>query len=323
MSIKKQFLPSIQSRILFVTPEITFIPSVSGKYSDYRNSRPERFADFPTDLILGLLELSVDVHVAQPDYRRIFADISQSNPCMDDKEMPCDRVHLTEDRVFFYSNCPKSNYKWENIRISLAFHREVINYILPLVQPDLIHCHSWMTGLIPAMARNSGIPCIFTVQSHDSAQSPLSDIEDMGIDAAAFWQHLYFERFPGNYEETRETNPIDFLSSGIFAADYVNVFDHAFSAGFGKAQNYHSKLLGQIIINKLRSGSANVQSNSSVDTQQYIDLYKKMLDRPLIETKRDDYQFYADGNHRSQRSSYAYQDKRVMPDNVNPILVSG
>lgn len=308
---------SIQSRILFVTSEITFFPSSSGRNSEYINTRSEGFADFPTDLILALLELGVDVHVAQPDYRRIFADISRSNSCIDDKRMPCDRMHLTEDRAFFYSNCPNSNCKWENIKISLAFHREVINYILPLVQPDLIHCHDWMTGLIPAIARDSGIPCIFTFQSHETAKSHLSDVEDMGIDAAAFWQHLYFDRFPVNYEETRETNPIDFLLSGIFAADYVYVSDHAFSAGFGKVQNYNSKLLDQIIINKLRSGSANVQSNSSVDTQQYIHLYEKMLERPLIETKRDD------DHHRSKTISNAYQKKKGISDNLNPTMVAG
>ena len=40
----------------------------------------------------------------------------------------------------------------------------------------------------------------------------------MGIDAAKFWQHLFFDRFPDNYEETRNTNPVDLLLSGIFAA---------------------------------------------------------------------------------------------------------
>jgi hypothetical protein len=145
----------------------------------------------------------------------------------------------------------------------------------------------------------------------------------MGIDAAAFWQNLYFERFPANYEETRETNPIDFLLSGIFAADYVNFFDHAFSAGFGKVQNYHSKLLGQIIINKLRSGCANVQSNSRIDTQHYLDLCGKMLQRPLIETKSNDYKFYADDHHRSQKISSSYQKKQEISDGFNPVMVAG
>lgn len=314
---------SIQSRILFITSEVTFFPSSSGRKSEYINSRSEGFADFPADLILALLELGVDVHVAQPDYRRIFADISRSNSCIDDKTMPCDRMHLTEDRAFFYSNCPNSNCKWENVKISLAFHREVINYILPLVQPDLIHCHDWMTGLIPAIARDFGIPCIFTFQGHETAKSHLSDVEDMGIDAAAFWQNLYFDRFPFNYEETRETNPIDFLLSGIFAARCVNVADRAFFAEIGKVQNSYCKLLRQIIADKLRSGSAVVLSNSPVDTQQYIDLYEKILERPLIETKRDDDPNYAGYHHRSKTTSNAYQKKRAITDNFNQIMAAG
>jgi hypothetical protein len=41
---------------------------------------------------------------------------------------------------------------WDNIRIALAFQREVINRIISEVQPDLIHCYDWMTGLQQAMA---------------------------------------------------------------------------------------------------------------------------------------------------------------------------
>jgi starch synthase/alpha-amylase len=242
---------------------------------------------------------------------------------MDDKTMPCDRMHLTEDRAFFYSNCPNANCKWENIKISLAFHREVINYILPLVQPDLIHCHDWMTGLIPAIARDFGIPCIFTFQSHETAKSTLSDVEDMGIDAAAFWQNLYFDRFPFNYEETRKTNPIDFLLSGIFAAHCVNVADHAFFAEIGKVQNSYCKLLRQIIADKLRSGSAVVLSNSPVDTQQYLDLYGKMLQRPLIETKKDDYKSFTDDRHGSKNISEAFPKKQGISDSFNPVMVAG
>jgi starch synthase/alpha-amylase len=79
-----------------------------------------------------------------------------------------------------------------------------------------------MTGLIPALARQRGIACLFTFRNLQSGKCPLSRIEDRGIDSAEFWQHLYFERMPGNYEETRESNPVDFLASGIFAAHFVN-----------------------------------------------------------------------------------------------------
>jgi starch synthase/alpha-amylase len=110
------------------------------------------------------------------------------------------------------------------------FQREVINNIIPHVQPDLIHCNDWMTGLIPAMARQMGIPCLFTVHNVHTVKTTLAFIEDRGIDAAAFWRQLFFEFMADRYETARETNPIDLLTSGVFAAHFVNVVSPNFLA---------------------------------------------------------------------------------------------
>ncbi len=56
---------------------------------------------------------------------------------------------LAEDRAFYYLRSVYSNYGSENAKIALAFQREIINNIVPYVQPDLIHCNDWMTGLLP------------------------------------------------------------------------------------------------------------------------------------------------------------------------------
>jgi len=53
-------------------------------------------------------------------------------------------------------------------------------------------------------------------------------IEDRGIDAASFWQHLFFEHWPSNYEKARDTDPVDFLASGVFAAHFVNTVSPTF-----------------------------------------------------------------------------------------------
>ena len=92
---------------------------------------------------------------------------------------------------------------------------QVTNNIIPKVNPDLIHCNDWMTGLIPGMARRLGIPCLFTVHNIHTQKTTLEQIEDRGIDAAEFWNNLYFERQPYNYEESRSTNQVDFLTSGV------------------------------------------------------------------------------------------------------------
>jgi len=61
------------------------------------------FGDFPAQLISDLLKLGVDVHVAQPDYRKLFEMISRNQQANPSIGLPMDRLHLAEDRSFFYS----------------------------------------------------------------------------------------------------------------------------------------------------------------------------------------------------------------------------
>ena len=191
-------------------------------------------ADVSAALITALFEEGADVHVAIPDYRAIFSDglapILKKEFNRIQRKMPDDRIHLAEDRAFYYLNRVYSHYGGENIKMALAFQREVINNIVPRVQPDLIHCNDWMTGLIPAMSRQFGIPCLFTIHNVHTVKATLADIEDRGIDAASFWQHLYYVHMANSYEAVREANPVDFLTSGIFAAHFVNVVSPTFLA---------------------------------------------------------------------------------------------
>jgi starch synthase len=219
-------------RILVVTPEVTYLPDNMGNMANYLSAKAGGLADVSAALIKALFEHGADVHVALPDYRALFN--AQRRPVVGaalhsiQDTMPDDRIHLAEDRAFFYMDHVYSNYSAENMRISLAFQREVINNIVPRVRPDLIHCNDWMTGLIPAMARQRGIPCLFTVHNIHTTKLLLAEIEDRGIDAAYFWQNLYYTRMAHTYEATRETNPVDMLVSGIFAAHFVNTVSPTF-----------------------------------------------------------------------------------------------
>ncbi len=219
-------------RVLIVTPEITYLPKDMGNISNGLNAKAGGLADVSAALINELYSQGADVHVALPDYRTIFGGQS---PPMIRKELktirsrvPDERIHLAQDRAFFYRNHIYSGYEYKNIRISLAFQREVINNIVPRVQPDLIHCNDWMTGLIPAMARQLGIPCLFTIHNIHTVKTTLSEIEDRGIDGASFWQNFYYEHFPSTYENTRDSIPVDFLASGAFAAHFVNIVSPTF-----------------------------------------------------------------------------------------------
>jgi len=217
---------------LIVTPEITYLPPGMGNMANYLAAKAGGLADVTSALISALFEQGADIHVALPHYRQMFnfnigRFISEELRAYKTK-LPDERIHLAEDRIFYYRSNVYSPHEEETPKLALAFQREVINNIIPRVRPDIIHCNDWMTGLIPAFARRLQIPCLFTVHNIHSLQTTLAQIEDSGIDAAEFWQHLYYQRFPAAYAEIRATNPVNFLISGIFAAHFINTVSPEF-----------------------------------------------------------------------------------------------
>ena len=216
-------------RILVVTPEITYLPDGMGNLTQRMSAKAGGLADVSASLVKALYDQGADVHVALPNYRRMFhldvANVFELEYEKVARSLPEQRIHLAEDRVFYHRS---SVYGTENHLISLAFQREVINHTIPQVRPDLIHCNDWMTGLIPAAAKRHGIPSLFTVHNIHTERLSLAQIEDRGIDAADFWQYLYYQRPPNSYEETRAHNHVDLLASGIFAADHVNTVSPKF-----------------------------------------------------------------------------------------------
>ncbi len=218
-------------RILIVTPEVTYLPNRMGSIAHYLTAKAGGLADVSAALISALFEQGADVHIALPDYRSIFSD--RLAPFLKKElraiknSVPEDRIHLVEDRAFFYLNRIYGDGS-ENTKLALTFQRDVINYILPRVKPDLIHCNDWMTALIPALARELEIPCLFTIHNIHTMKATLAYIEDRGIDAAAFWRHLFFDRVPYSYEESRDDNLLDFLAGAIFSAHFVNTVSPTF-----------------------------------------------------------------------------------------------
>lgn len=247
-------------RVLVVTPEVTFVPSGMGPGSRAISARAGGLGDLCTAQIHALFEAGVDVHLAMPNYRNVFKINAHRMPGVDlhnrSRELPESRIHLAQDRSFYYHPKLFLSTDWETIRTALAFQREVMNLIIPEVQPDLIHCFDWMTGLIPAMARRMGIPCIFTMYRLDSPRLLLSTIEERGIDAASFWQHCFYSRMPINYEESRNTNPVDLLTTGLFAAHLTTTLSRTFQNTLIDGQGHTAApMLKAELQNKLHAGT--------------------------------------------------------------------
>ena len=248
-------------RVLVVTPEVTYLPDGMGNMANYMTAKAGGLADVSAALISALFRQGADVHVAMPDYRKLFnthrSQILGRTLGAIREVMPDDRIHLAEDRAFYYLDNVYTNYAGENARIALAFQREVINNIIPRVKPDLIHCNDWMTGLVPAVSRLAGIPCLFTVHNIHTTRLPLDQIEDRGIDAAYFWQHLFYQNMAYEYEETRSTNPVDFLVSGVFAAHFVNTVSPTFLHEVARGHHdFVEPSLERELANKVASGCA-------------------------------------------------------------------
>ena len=254
-------------RVLIVTPEVSYLPRGMGKITDYLSAKAGGLADVSAALITALFEQGADLHVAMPDYRALFnrrlpPPLRRGIKTIRN-HLPEERVHLAQDRSFFYLNKVYTDNGWENTKIAISFQREIINNIIPAVQPDLIHCHDWMTGLIPAVARQIGIPCLFTIHNIHTVKSAIAAIEDRGIDTAEFWQNLYFEWAPDSYQQVRDYYPVDFLASGIFAADFVNVVSQTFLREV--VQGKHPIIAAHIrqeLTNKFEAGCAAGIQNS-------------------------------------------------------------
>lgn len=235
-------------RILVVTPEITYLPAGMGNMAERMHAKAGGLADVSASLVSALFDLGADVHVALPHYRRMFhiniGDFISDELRVYKSKLPDDRIHLAEDRIFYYRDQVYSPSAHDNPNIALAFQREVLNNIIPRVQPDLIHCNDWMTGLVPAMARMLDIRCLFTVHNIHTQDITLAHIEDRGIDAAELWKFLYYKRPPAYYEETRSHNPVDLLTSGIFAAHFINTVSPTFLSEI--VQGHHNFIPPQV-----------------------------------------------------------------------------
>ncbi len=249
-------------RILLVTPEISYLPEAMGNTAQCVAAKAGGLADVSAALISALVALGADVHVALPNYRRLFNGsifhLHENELRKYHEVLPDTRIHLAQDRIFYYQEQVYSGYHDEAMSLALAFQREVINHIIPEVRPDLIHCNDWMTGLIPAVARRRGIKSLFTLHNIHTRDVPLMRIEEGGIDAAEFWQNLFFTDMPSaGYEHARADLSVDLLASGTFSAHFINTVSPRFL--WEIVEGFHESVPQRVraeVRNKYASGCA-------------------------------------------------------------------
>ena len=119
-----------------------------GNLAQRMSAKAGGLADVSASLVQALYDLGADVHVALPNYRKMFdLDVQEVFNHEFEKvsrSLPPQRIHLAEDRAFYYRSEVYGDS--ENYDIALAFQREVINHTIPQVRPQLIHCKK-LTGV--------------------------------------------------------------------------------------------------------------------------------------------------------------------------------
>ncbi|MGC6565774.1 MAG: glycogen synthase [Akkermansiaceae bacterium] len=214
-------------RILFVTPEISYVSKKLSIDAERLRAKAGGLADVSALLVHGLTSAHQDIHLAVPHYRKLFTGDGK-HPGKRSRISVGKRIHLAEDCKFYRRNGVYKASKDDLLMSALAFQRDLINHIIPRVEPDIIHCNDWMTGLIPAEARKLGIPTLFTIHNIHTQKATLAQLENSGIPGGDFWDELYFDNFPQSYDQSYWDNPIDLLATGIKCADHVNVVSPTF-----------------------------------------------------------------------------------------------
>ena len=231
LKIKSRKRP--RPRILVCTPEITELPEGMGNAANWIRAKGGGLGDISAGLIRYLHEDErFDLHVVLPKYDEQILDLggvgyrelNHIAPTLQRRG-----VHLVRDSAFSTTRGVYSETDAHpRVQRAAAFQRYIINQLLDDLQPDVVHCNDWMTGLVPAAARVRGIRSVFTIHNIFTAQESPHELDRNGIDVRQYLRELYFTDFPGGFRETWYGNKVDFAASGVHAADVVNTVSPTF-----------------------------------------------------------------------------------------------
>ncbi|MBS3740974.1 MAG: glycogen/starch synthase [Candidatus Cloacimonetes bacterium] len=223
-------------KILLCTPEITELPQGMGNAANIITAKGGGLGDITASLIKYLNDKNeYELHIVLPKYDKSIQKIADLHSQQIDRMavvLAGRGIHLVNDSAFSYINTPYEHSSIHTpLRRSLVFQRYIINNLLDYLQPDVVHCNDWMTGLIPAAARSKGIKSLFTLHNIFTEKQSLKDIELSGIKPMDFTDWLYFEEYPdleNNWQYHFENNQVDFTASAILASDCFNTVSENF-----------------------------------------------------------------------------------------------
>ncbi len=219
--------------MLICTPEITELPEGMGNAAQYIRAKGGGLGDISAGLIQHLhRDARFELHVVVPRYDAKIRDLARITYREIDalgRVLGRQGVHLVTDSAF--SSLTEVYGEQEanpRIRRAEAFQRYIINDLLQRLEPDVVHCNDWMTGLVPAAARALGIKSLFTLHNVFTEHSPPCEIDRSGIDARRLSEFLYYRDYPTATGENWRTNGVDFTATGILSADIVNTVSPTF-----------------------------------------------------------------------------------------------
>lgn len=220
-------------RVLICTPEITELPEGMGNAAQYIRAKGGGLGDISAGLIQHLhTDARFELHVVLPRYDAKIRDLARITYREIDamgRVLGRQGVHLVTDSAFSsLTDVYGEQEANPRIRRAEAFQRYIINDLLLRLEPDVVHCNDWMTGLVPAAARAAGIKSVFTLHNVFTEHAPSCDIDRSGIDVRRLTEYLYFKDFPSDTAENWKNNGIDFTATGIHAADIVNTVSPTF-----------------------------------------------------------------------------------------------
>jgi len=220
-------------RILLCTPEITELPEGMGNAAQYIRAKGGGLGDISAGLIQHLhADARFELHVVLPRYDAKIRDLARITYREIDaigRVLGRQGVHLVTDSAFSsLTDVYGESDAHPRLRRAEAFQRYIINELLGRLEPDVVHCNDWMTGLVPAAARAAGIRSLFTIHNVFTEHAPPRDIDRSGIDVRRLQEFLYFKDFPSDTPENWRSNGIDFTATGIHASDLVNTVSPSF-----------------------------------------------------------------------------------------------